>query len=267
MRFVAWPAAIILCSMAAWGADPSVPIVVSATSPRVGITPDSLASIFGEQLSTTTASATGLPWPTSLGDISVVYVVDSQSQTAMASLLYVSPTQMNIWIPPGVAPGPATIKFPFTGLPPGVGTAALRTIPVTLEKVAPGIFSANGSGSGVAAATALRVALPTQFQSQIPVFTCVVSECVAIPLDVGVDAPVYLTLYGSGIRGASSVDNIKVTIGGTDLKPTYAGPQPQIPGLDQINVGLPLSLRGSGVVNVTVTVDGVPSNTVQVAIQ
>jgi uncharacterized protein (TIGR03437 family) len=46
----------------------------------------------------------------------------------------------------------------------------------------------------------------------------------------------------------------------------YAGPQPQFPGLDQVNVPLSLSLRGAGVVNVTVTVDGVTSNPVKIDI-
>jgi uncharacterized protein (TIGR03437 family) len=58
-----------------------------------------------------------------------------------------------------------------------------------------------------------------------------------------------------------------VKIGNTIVDTTYVGPQGQIPGLDQVNVPLPLSLRGSGLVNVTVTVNGVTSNAVQIAIQ
>ena len=58
-----------------------------------------------------------------------------------------------------------------------------------------------------------------------------------------------------------------VNIGSTSVKATYAGPQTQTPGLDQVNFPLPLSLRGSGIVNVTVTADGVTSNTVQLSIQ
>ena len=52
-----------------------------------------------------------------------------------------------------------------------------------------------------------------------------------------------------------------------DDSATYAGPQLQIPGLDQVNVPLPLSLHGSGLVNVVVLVGGVPSNAVQIQIQ
>jgi len=58
-----------------------------------------------------------------------------------------------------------------------------------------------------------------------------------------------------------------VTIGNVKVQPTYVGPQPDVPGLDQINVPLTLNLRGAGLVNVTITIDGVASNAVQIAIQ
>jgi uncharacterized protein (TIGR03437 family) len=57
---------------------------------------------------------------------------------------------------------------------------------------------------------------------------------------------------------------VKVTIGIVDVAPLYAGPQPMFPGLDQINVPLPLTLRGAGEVNVTVTIDVMMSNPVKI---
>ncbi|HEY4362361.1 MAG TPA: hypothetical protein VGN17_15405 [Bryobacteraceae bacterium] len=250
-------------------ADSPAPAVVSTASATIGITADSLATVYGNQLATQTAAAGQPPWPTALGDMPGVSVMDSAGRIQQASLIYVSPTQMNLWLPPGVAPGPATVRFPFTGLGVGVGTAALRIVPVNIQSVAPGLFSIDGSGTGVAAATAVRVVISTQMQGSVPVFACDTegTGCKATPIDVGVDAPVFLTLYGTGIRGASSLANVSVTIGSTKVQPTFAGAQPSIPGLDQINVPLPLNLRGSGLVNVTVTVDGVVSNAVQIAIQ
>ncbi|PYT17240.1 MAG: hypothetical protein DMG59_07925, partial [Acidobacteria bacterium] len=47
----------------------------------------------------------------------------------------------------------------------------------------------------------------------------------------------------------------------------YAGPQPNYAGLDQVNVGLSLSLRGAGESNVVLTVDGKSSNTVTINIK
>jgi uncharacterized protein (TIGR03437 family) len=212
--------------------------------------------------------AAGPPWPTGLGDISVVWVEDSANNQKMAQILFISPNQMNIYIPPGMAAGPGTVSFPTTGLGPGVGTAALRVVPVNFQKVAPALFSASGTGTGVAAATAVRVTIPTQIQSPVLVFECnAVDGCRPVAIDPGVDAPVYLSFYGTGIRGASSLSGVSVTIGNTTVQPVYAGPQVQTPGLDQVNVPLPLSLRGAGLVNVTVTVDGVTSNAVQIDIQ
>jgi len=256
-----------LAALTVWAADPNPPVVVSAASAQAGVAPDSLATIYGEQLASLTAVAGNPPWPTSLGDMPGVFVVDSAAQRHDASLIFVSPSQINLWIPAGTAPGPPTVEFPVTGLPPGVGTAALRIVSVNLQKVAPGIFTADGSGSGVAAATAIRVnAQGSQFP--VPVFGCNQQDaCVAIPIDTGIDAPVYLSLYGTGIRGASSLANVTVTIGTERIQPIYAGPQPSIPGLDQVNVPLSINLRGAGLVDVTVTVDGITSNAGQIDIQ
>jgi uncharacterized protein (TIGR03437 family) len=212
-----------------------------------------------------TAFAGSLPWPTSLGDIPSVGITDSAGKSFNALLMFVSPSQMNLWIPAGVAIGPATLSFPVTGLPPGVGAAALRNVPFTVAKVAPGLFSLDNGG--VAAATGTRVTIPTGVQNPVAVFRCDPgSKCVPVPIDVGVDAPVYLSFYGTGIRGGGTGD-VMVKIADTPVKSTYAGPQGTIPGLDQVNVPLPLSLRGSGMVNVVVIGGGVKSNPVKIAIQ
>ena len=99
-------------------------------------------------------------------------------------------------------------------------------------------------------------------------FQCQFSSlsCSLVPIDVGIDTPVYLSFYGTGIRGRSALSNVTVTIGTVTVPAQYAGPQPQFPGLDQLNVPLSLSLRGAGVVNVTVTVDGVTSNPVKIQV-
>ncbi len=253
---------------AAWAADNTAPVVTSAASPQIGIAADSLASIFGPSISTMNQVAPGPPWPTSFGDISVVQVTDSAGTQKQAEILFVSSGQMNVYLPAGLAPGAGTIAFPTTGLPPGVGTAALRVVPVTIQKAAPALFSAAGTGSGVAAATAVRVTIPTQIQSPVTVYQCTgAANCQAVPIDTGLDAPVFLSLYGTGIRGASSQAAVSVKIGDTTISPSYAGPQPETPGLDQVNVPLPLALRGAGLVNVTVTVDGATSNAVQLSFQ
>jgi uncharacterized protein (TIGR03437 family) len=48
----------------------------------------------------------------------------------------------------------------------------------------------------------------------------------------------------------------------------YAGPQSDLPGLDQINLGpLPPALKGRGEVPVMVLIDGVEANTVRISVE
>ena len=257
-----------LTALMLFAGDPNQPVVVSAPTLKTAIAPDSLAIIFGAGLATQTVSAGNPPWPTRLGDMPGVTLVDSAGATWQVPLLYVSPNQMNVQIPAEAAAGPAKIQFPVTGLPPGVGTAALRTVPLTLTAVAPGIFTADESGHGVLAALGIRVT-PVD-QSIFPVFTCTSAlSCAPVPIDLGIDTPVYLSLYGTGIRGWSKIGtplNATVQIGDQSLPAVYAGPQPVFPGLDQVNVLIPLSLRGAGLVNVSVTAGGATSNAGQIYI-
>ena len=78
---------------------------------------------------------------------------------------------------------------------------------------------------------------------------------------------VYLILFATGLRNRSSLANTSVSFNGKAVTPVYAGPQNQFAGLDQVNVMIPASLAGAGTVNVAVTMDGAPSNTVTIAIQ
>src|SRR5947209_9773424 len=106
-------------------ADPPTAVIVSSANPAAGIAANSLATVYGDHIATVTASATSLPWPTSLGDIPSVGIADSAGHSFTALLMFVSPSQMNLWIPAGVATGPATLSLPVTGLPPGVGAAGV----------------------------------------------------------------------------------------------------------------------------------------------
>jgi uncharacterized protein (TIGR03437 family) len=172
----------------------------------------------------------------------------------------VSPGQINLVIPDGAAPDAAMFTIS--------NGAATLTADGAIQSVAPTLFSANGTGTGVAAATALRTqAGNAQLLSQVAVFQCNTSGCVSTPIDLGVDTPVYLTLYGTGIRNRSSLSNVIVTINGVSVPVLYAGPQPTYAGLDQVNVVLTLNLRGSGESNIVLSVDGQTANTVTVNIR
>jgi uncharacterized protein (TIGR03437 family) len=235
-------------------------VVQSSAAPIAVVAPDSLGSIFGANLASATEQAASQPLPFSLGGVSLD-VQDSAGTSAAAPLLYVSPGQINFLVPPGLVEGVAT--FTITG-----GGGAPVTAIGAVGQVAPALFSMSGNGSGVAAATAIRVnAGNPASQSPVAVFDCSSLPCKGVPIDLGIDTPVYLTLYGTGIRNRGSLDNVLVTINGISVSPTYAGPQPSFAGLDQINVPLTLDLRGSGVANVVLKVNQHQANTVTVDVQ
>ena len=86
-----------------------------------------------------------------------------------------------------------------------------------------------------------------------------------MPIQLGLDTPTYVALYGTGIRGATG-GSVAVFIDGSTVPVLYAGPQPEREGLDQINIELPLTLRGAGEVDVVVEAGGVLSNTARIQI-
>ncbi len=234
-------------------------VVQSAAATSSAVAPGSIGSLYGSNLAIATEQASGLPLPTSLGGISLT-ITDAAGTQNSAPLGYVSTGQVNFVVPDGTVPGPAT--FTISGGP------ATSTATGMIQNVAPTLFSASGNGMGVAAATAVRTqALNPQSQSHVPIFQCDNSGCVSVPINLGVDTPVYLTLYGTAIRNRSSLSNVMVTINGFSVPVLYAGPQADFTGLDQVNVLLTLNLRGSGESNVVLTVDGQTANTVTVNIQ
>ena len=223
------------------------------------VAPDSLASLFGADLAPGTAQADFQPLPTQLGGVSLT-VTDAAGNSRNAPLIYVSPGQINFVVPAGVAAGSATFAV--------TNGSATQVVTGSVQPVMPTLFSMNGTGSGVAAATAIAVPVATpQTQIPVPVFQCGDSGCISAPIDLGVDTPVYVTFYGTGIRGRSSLANVTVTINGMSVPVLYAGPTPGYAGLDHVNAGLIWSLRGSGECSVVVTVDGQASNAVKINIQ
>ncbi|MGI8989777.1 MAG: hypothetical protein ACR2I2_09360 [Bryobacteraceae bacterium] len=235
-----------------------VPLLTSssAASGLPSVAPESIASAYGSNLAATTLTATDLPLPTSLGGLTVT-VKDSAGIGRLAPIFFVSPGQVNFLIPAGSASGIAIVTI-------GQSTG---TLPI--NSIAPGIFTANSNGKGAPAATAALYAADGTVTPE-PVFQCGpgVGSCttVAIPLGTATDQ-VFLTLYGTGIRGRSAVVNVKCSVAGLDAPVTFADAQGGFVGLDQVNVALPRILAGTGETNLVLTVDGQAANTVRVNIQ
>lgn len=232
-------------------------VVSAASYSSSEVTAETIVAVFGVNLATTTQAATTLPLPTLIAG-TAIKVKDSLSVLRDAPLFFVSPGQINYLIPSGTAAGSASVMVT-------VANATLATGTVRIATVAPGLFSANASGQGVAAAVVLRVR-DGGAQSFEPIgqYDTVLQQFVAVPIDMGpATDQVFLILYGTGWRSRSSLSAVAMKLGGSDAEALYAGPQGDFVGLDQLNVRVPRSLAGRGEVDLVLTVDGKSANIVR----
>jgi uncharacterized protein (TIGR03437 family) len=244
----------------------SRPAIVSAAALEQGraVAPESLISLFGANLANTTATAT-LPLPETLGGTEV-RITDSAGMTRAAPLLYVSPGQVNLLVPSNLAAGEATIVVRSPSRDSSVGREARSVNTLHLRAAAPGLFSANASGRGPAAAYFQRVRGGTASQPEL-VFDCASpGNCNVRPIDLGPDSDrVILILFGTGLR--RSLETARITIGGVAVTPEYIGDQRQFAGLDQVNLTVPRSLIGRGTIDIQVSIAGITSNTVTINVR
>ena len=227
---------------------------------------DSLVATFGANLATATVAASTLPLPTSLAGTSVK-VKDSAGTERLAPLLFVSPGQINYQLPPETVTGTATVTV-------SSGNVNIATGTVQIALFAPGVFTADASGQGAAAALALRVkADGSQTYESVVRFDPAQNKFIPIPIDLGPEADrVFLVLFGTGIRHAnlplgSILPPVRVTIGGESAQVFYAGAQGDFVGLDQINVLVPRTLVGRGEVDVVLTAISQTANPVRVSVR
>ncbi|HUB81502.1 MAG TPA: FG-GAP-like repeat-containing protein [Bryobacteraceae bacterium] len=213
------------------------------------VAPNSIATVFGTHLANGTSASS-----------SAVTIQDSSGASQSCTLFNVFPSQINFLVPAGVAIGPATVTVHSAD-----GVVSRGT--VTIAAVAPGIFAVptallDGFSEVVdAQGNAGPLNYTVQANPNQP------GSFLAAPVALtSASNTVYLILFGTGIRGAPQ-SQVSVTAGGVPLPVRYAGTQNQFPGLDQINVTVPYSLKGAGDVTITVTAAGQSANPVHVTLQ
>ena len=172
----------------------------------------SIVAAFGMQLANATRSASTIPLPYELGGVRITVA------GIAAPLIFVSSGQINFVMPTPIAIGD-TVAYSINNN----GLQATGTIKVV--DVSPGVFALSGDGKGKGATNCGRVSDDgLTFEITNP------------PCSVGNEiSPDILTIYGTGWRNGAG---ITVVFGDLTLTPTYAGPQPNLAGLDQINVPL-----------------------------
>jgi uncharacterized protein (TIGR03437 family) len=231
--------------------NPGASVTVSAASYQVDTAVESIGAMFGTRLAVQIASAGSIPLPTLLAGTMIL------ADGISAPLFFVSPGQVNYQIPQGLPPGGVVTIVTVAG----DGTVSQGQSRVLAE--APGIFTANTSGSGGPAA--LWTLDGTNYSS----VTNADGTLRAIP------AGAYLVLFVTGIRhapdpnatdGNGVAESVHVILGGVTATPLFAGPQGEFVGLDQINLQIPANLAGRGEVEGVITVNGRAANTIQLRV-
>jgi uncharacterized protein (TIGR03437 family) len=243
-------------------ANPVVNVSAASYKRDEPLAPDSIVSAFGSSLATTThgEAATTLPLPTTLAGTRVS-VKDSAGVERLAPLFYVRADQVNYLLLENTAMGAARVTVTSGDGRVSMGTAQIAA-------VAPGLFAANANAQGVAAGLALRVRNGVQSLELIAQWDAAQGRMVPLQLDLGpATDEVYLILYGTGFRYASSLAAVTARIGGSEAQVLYAGPTPGFIGLDQLNLRIPRSLAGCQLRDIVLTVDGRSANVVQVGIK
>jgi uncharacterized protein (TIGR03437 family) len=210
---------------------------------------NAIVSLFGAGFTEATAVAPSATLPSSLGGVSV-NVVDESGRSYPATLYFVSPGQINLVMPTGVPIGPA--RFVVTT------SRGTFNVPFLSARTVPSLASADGSGSGVAAAHLVRA--HADGSQDAPT----VASSAPIPFGAASDS-LYVILYGTGFRNAPGPTTC--SFNGQSTTAMYVGAHATYAGLDQLNLRAPDSIRGAGRVTVNCTADGRTTNTVEIHVQ
>jgi len=227
-NFRAWRAAAILSGMLFWGAfrcpaATSAPVVQSVTDsaaygPRVS--PGSLASIFGTNLASATASASAFPLPTSLGNASVTI------GGASVPLLYASPTQINFQVPSALAAGSASLVVDGPG-----GASASFTFAVTSS--APAIFEYGANHAAAQNGNSTTVNASSAAAASGSIVTVYLTGIGAVDNAVADGSPAPTSPLSNATAAYSA------TIGAASASIQFLGLTPGFAGLAQADIQVP----------------------------
>jgi uncharacterized protein (TIGR03437 family) len=251
----------ILLNKSMCAPEGSVVPASAASKFRYRVARNSIVTLHGENLAPSTRTAIPPFLPTSLGNTRVK-VRDAAGVERLAPLYLVSPDQITYLTPAQTSPGVALITVMNGGNIVAQGVASI-------VETDPGLFSADLSGQGYAAALVLRVRQDgDKVFAPVAKFDFEENRFVAVPIDLSNETEqVFLLLSGTGIRNHSGLANVRAKIGSENAEVTFAGAEGILPGVDQVNLRLQPSLRGRGEVSVELSVDGRAANKVRIKIK
>ena len=225
----------------------------AATDPNGAIGLGAIVAIFGTDLASDTLVALDVPLPTTLGDTSVTF------NDIPAPLVFVSGTQINAQVPFELMAGTGMVTVQVTR-----GGETSMEQPIAIAAASPGIFAFNQQGTGPGAILhaedfqPVSESAPAQPGEFLAIF-CTGLGSVQPEVPSGNVAPTAEPL-------ARTVTLPMVNIAGIAAAVTFSGLAPGFVGLYQVNVQVPGGVP-SGTQDVEITINGVTSNTVTLAVQ
>ncbi len=269
------------CDIGAFeGSVPYAPIispggVVGAASfaPGQALAPGGIVALFGVEEATSTALVGSIPLATTLGGATLTLdntggggvVVAAQF---LAPLFFASRFQVNFQLPWELQ---GSMQSGITVSVAGGGTSPVEVF--SLSGFAPGIFAANQQGTGQGA---ILIANSATFAAPMGSIPGATSRAAVRGVDfleiycTGLGAVTNQPASGAG-AGANPLSLTTttpvVTIGGMSTTVLFSGLAPNIVGLYVITLQVPANAPTGNAVPVALTINGVPSNTVTMAVE
>ncbi len=250
-------------AVSAWAQTPQInpggAVSGASFAPGQAVAPGSIVSVFGTDLASSAAGAPAVPLPTSLGGATLLF-----NGGQAVPKFYASPLQVNIQIPWELSGlGSATLTDT-------VGGTTSSPVTVSLSQYSPGLFAFSqggvGQGAIIIAGTGGALAAPSGFAtSSRPVRS---GEFLAI-FSTGLGPVTNQPPSGSPASAdplSATLATPQVTLGGIPAVVTYSGLAPGFVGLYQVNVEVPTGILTSNAVPVVISIGGVSSNFVTIAV-
>ena len=193
----------------------------------------------------------------SLGGIAV-QVTDSHGLSHTAPIFYATGGwgQINFVIPSDAATGPALMTIVRRD-------GSRESTQITIADTAPGFWT-GVSCRGPAQGTAVQQFADGR-KTTMQIQACEPGNCWPNAIPVVPGATTRVAMKASGFRNARSAADIVATAGGVRVPVISFGPA-EDPGVDQVTIEIPPSLRNRGVVDLICRVNGRVSNAVQIKI-
>jgi uncharacterized protein (TIGR03437 family) len=223
----------------------------SAASGATTVAPGSLAAV----------TVAGLQATAAISTVSVV-MVDSIGAQRTCQVVSISLQQAICMVDSSTKTGLAVVSVASSGRPAGTGF-------VQVAQVAPGLFSADATGQGLAAGNAISQVGSATSTAALAVLDATTSIWVAQPIDLAAATDgLTLELRATGLRNRNANGYVVAQIAGVDVPVVSIAASTTDTGIDIVTLGpLPQSLAGSGLVDVQLAVDGVSANPVSIYIE